>query len=92
MGTSFASTLTVREDDGVALGPHRQRGLAVDDAVRCEDAVDVVRERRLRLKELDATLNGLTGGRWGDATYRDAPVAPAPKQTSSDPAPSEPTP
>ena len=66
--------------------------LAVDDAVRCEDAVDVVRERRLRLKELDATLNGLTGGRWGDATYRDAPVAPAPKQTSSDPAPSEPTP
>ncbi|GEM_PF-3433274 len=55
--------------------------LAVDESTRCAAGVAEARERRLRLRELDATLDGLTGGRWR-AAFEDAP-APDPGTTSS---------
>jgi len=53
--------------------------LAVDEATRCAERPSEARERRLRLRELDATLDGLTGGRWR-AAFEDAPAAdPGPR-------------
>lgn len=45
--------------------------LAIDEVTRCADGPADARERRLRLRELDATLDGLTGGRWR-AAFEDA--------------------
>jgi hypothetical protein len=55
--------------------------LSVDEVVRCDDGPAAARERRLRLKELDATLDGLTGGRWRTA-FDDVPLSdPAPQSS-----------
>jgi hypothetical protein len=55
--------------------------LAVDEALRCDDRPAVARERRLRLRELDATLDGLTGGRWRSA-FDDVPLPDSGPETS----------
>ena len=53
-----------------------RRRLQVEERLAREEQPDIIVRRRLRVQELDATLDGLTGGRWSHALRSDSGERP----------------